>query len=370
MPLTRPVEAVRLPRRRRSGCAPATPFEHELAELAARRATGVLAGEHGRVHLAEGAVVYAESHSAPGVEALLTGCGRISSAEWASLLGSCSATGRPLGELLVRAGLVTTAELQLCLTTAVLDAAFFALGPAARPPFFTPSAVPLLTLARPMTVRQLRAAVGRRRALLDRVWPAPPGEHGPVLRRRTGGGPAHPARSCTLRRRAVLEAADGLRTPSEIALLLGRSAFTTLLDLRHLAAVGLLETPVPAAPATAATPVTGLTPAVVPVVPVVPVPPYPATVPTTPAAPTAPQAPQVPQVPPTAAARQVPSVPPPRSAPPAPTRPTAAVPVITSLPTPTAPGRPPVTQPSPAYDPSDPHVALLLRIRAGLEARL
>ncbi|MFI5527599.1 hypothetical protein ACIA8O_03480 [Kitasatospora sp. NPDC051853] len=348
MPLTRPVEAVRLPRRRRSGCAPATPFEHELAELAARRATGVLTGEHGRVHLDQGAVVYAESHSAPGVEALLTGCGRISSAEWASLLGSCSATGRPLAELLVRSGLVTTSELQLCLTTAVLDAAFFALGHAVRRPVFTPSAVPLLALARPMTVRELRAAVGRRRALLDRVWPAPPGEHGPVLRRRTGGGPAHPARGCTLRRRAVLEAADGLRTPSEIALLLGRSAFTTLLDLRHLAAVGLLEAPA-AAPAS---PVTGLTPAVVPVVPVV--------FPVAPAAPVAPTAPT----------RQVPSVPPPRSAPPAPTRPTAAVPVITSLPTPTAPGRPPVPPPSPAYDPSDPHVALLLRIRAGLEARL
>ncbi|MFJ8039488.1 hypothetical protein ACIRBX_03110 [Kitasatospora sp. NPDC096147] len=362
MPYTRPVEAVRLPRRRRSGCAPATPFEHELTELAARRATGVLSGEHGRVHLAQGAVVYAESHSAPGVEALLTGCGRIASAEWASLLGSCSATGRPLAELLLRTGLVTRSELQLCLTTAVLDAAFFALGPAGRRPVFIPSAAPLFALTRPLTVRELRAAVGRRRALLDRVWPAPQGEHGPVLRRRTGGGPV---RGCTLRRRAVLEAADGLRTPSEIALLLGRSAFTTLLDLRHLAAGGLLE-----APATTPVPLpaTGLTPAVTPVIPVIP------TVPAAPPAPPRPATPPPgtprPAAPTASPSRPVPSVPPPRSAPPAPTPPVPVVPVITSLPTATAPGRTPVTQPTPAYDPSDPHVALLLRIRAGLEARL
>lgn len=116
-------------------------------------------------------------------------------------------------------------------------------------------------------------------------------------------------RGCTRRRRAVLEAADGRRTPAEIALLLGRSAFGTVLDIRHLAAGGLIES----------TP--SLPPPPVPLQPLL--------------------APVPPPLPPPVEAQRV------------------------VFPTRT---RPAATTPS--YDPSDPHVALLLRIRAGLEARL
>ncbi|MEV4193485.1 transcriptional regulator, partial [Streptomyces toxytricini] len=37
--------------------------------------------------------------------------------------------------------------------------------------------------------------------------------------------------------------ADGLRTPADLAWVLGRPAFHTLLDVRRLAAAGLVETP-------------------------------------------------------------------------------------------------------------------------------
>ncbi|MBT2382985.1 transcriptional regulator, partial [Streptomyces sp. ISL-11] len=56
-------------------------------------------------------------------------------------------------------------------------------------------------------------------------------------------------------RRAVLRAADGIRTPVQIARALGRPAFATLLDVRRLAALGLIRTPEPvAAPAAAPRP--------------------------------------------------------------------------------------------------------------------
>ncbi|WP_405020908.1 transcriptional regulator [Kitasatospora sp. NBC_00070] len=289
MTLTLPAPTLRLPHRRRSGRSPAGPVESALADLAAARATGTLYGSAGALHLADGAVVAADSPATPGVEALLTGCGRLTPRQWATQLAACTGSGRTLAEQLVGAGHVSHGELQLCQLTALLDAAYVVLSRSGGEPDFVPGHAPPLVLARPVSVRELRAAVGRRRALLDRVWPSPQVDTAAV-RRRPGTVP----RGCTRRRQAVLEAADGRRTPAEIALLLGRSAYGTVLDVRHLAARGLVETPAAAVP---------------------------------------PQR--------SAAAPAPPSAPPPqRSAAP------------------------------PAYDPSDPHVALLLRIRAGLEARL
>ncbi|BFV55278.1 hypothetical protein KCMC57_up03820 [Kitasatospora sp. CMC57] len=291
-----PAPAPRLPRRRRSGFAPAGSIETALADLAASRATGALYGSAGTLHLVDGAVVDAQSPVAPDVRALLTGCGRLTDADWAEQLDACLTTGRTMAEQLVRSGRVTAGELQLCQLTAALDAAYVVLSRSEGEIRYAPAPAPLFTLARPMTVRELRAAVGRRRSLLDRVWPSPQLDSA-ALHRRPGSVP----RGCTRRRRAVLEAADGLRTPAEIALLLGRSAYGTVLDVRHLAAGGLIEPVPPPVPPPAAAPV--------------------------PAGPVAP------------------------------------------MPWPIAPTPPRLAAP-PAYDPSDPHVALLLRIRAGLEARL
>ncbi|MEU9130031.1 transcriptional regulator [Kitasatospora sp. NPDC048540] len=330
MPAT--LAAQRLPRRRRSGCSPATVFETALTDLAAQRADGTMAGAAGTLHLVDGYVVHAESPAAASVEALLTGCGRLSAAEWAGHL----ATGLPMAEQLVRSGRVSRSELQLCQLTAVLDAAFFALAQDGGEIRFSAAARPEFTLARPMSVRELRAAVGRRRALLDRVWPCPQLDAAAV-RRRPGAVPT----ACSRRRRAVLDAADGHRTPADIALLLGRSAFGTVLDIRHLAAGGLIESTAPPIPA-------------IPPIPTVP--------------------------PPRTAMRPAVPVGPPQVL--LPTRPRhaapQAVPVAVAVPVPVAvavPAAAPVAvHPAVAtalpYDPSDPHVALLLRIRAGLEARL
>ncbi|MFG2823263.1 transcriptional regulator [Kitasatospora sp. NPDC048365] len=233
-----------LPRRHRSSCAPATTFEAALTDLAGEHATGSLSGPEGTVHLAYGQVVHAEAPAAAGVGELLTGSGRIAARDWedAELLGA----GR-LAEYLLAAGQVGRGELELCRLTALFDAAHFALGQHGGELTFDALALPRFRLTRPLTVHQLRGVVGRRRALLDRCWPSTAVDAVPLLRR--AGAPARRPAVPVRRREALLAACDGTRTAPEIARLIGRSAFGTLLDVRQLAAAGLLEArPQPATP--------------------------------------------------------------------------------------------------------------------------
>jgi len=279
-----------LPRRRRSGCSPATSFEAALTDLAAEGATGALTGADGTVHLLDGAVVHAESRSAADVGSLLTGCGRLAGRDWEDAL---LLSGGRLAEYLLASGQVGRGELELARLTALFDAAHFALGQDGGELRFDSAAVPHFRPARPLTVHELRGAIGRRRALLDRIWPSSRLDAAPLYRH---GADPDPRAVPSRRRRAVLNAADGRLTAPRIARLLGRSSFGVLLDVRQLAAVGLLEAGQPAV-----------------------------------------------AVPPPAA-----ELPPP--APPA-----------VLLPPPRAPG-------PPGYDPDDPEVGLLLRLRAALEA--
>ncbi|MFE3284950.1 transcriptional regulator, partial [Streptomyces sp. NPDC059233] len=89
----------------------------------------------------------------------------------------------------------------------------------------------------------------RRRELLDAVWPYPQLDTAPVVPR-----PAAPGQTVTSRQRILLHHADGVRTPADLAWVLGRPAFHTLLDVRRLAAAGLVETPHAPAPQPPAAP--------------------------------------------------------------------------------------------------------------------
>ncbi|GAA2445620.1 hypothetical protein GCM10010405_31320 [Streptomyces macrosporus] len=73
---------------------------------------------------------------------------------------------------------------------------------------------------------------------MEELWPHPRVDTAPVVRR-AGGGTTAPTR----RQRAVLESADGVRTPADIARRLGRPAFHVLIDVRRPAAAGHIETP-------------------------------------------------------------------------------------------------------------------------------
>ncbi|MFH8786615.1 transcriptional regulator [Streptomyces roseoverticillatus] len=232
-----------------SPAAPAETAGRTLDRLASERATGALHGCAGALYLADGAVVHAESPAVPDLGRRLTARGRLSPQAWEEAVAE-GGPGYRAGSLLVERGRLSRGELELCHLSALFDAAYFVLSPldpAQRAPDrFLGEARHWLGPIRPVPVPLLRREVVRRRRLLERAWPRPEVDAAPVVRT-CGGERAGPAGAGG--RRAVLAAADGVRTPVQIARALGRSAFATLFDVRRLAAAGLVRTPCADAPA-------------------------------------------------------------------------------------------------------------------------
>ncbi|MEU7022293.1 transcriptional regulator [Streptomyces sp. NPDC046203] len=215
-----------------------------LLRLAAEKATGALLRDHGTVYFVEGRIVHAESPSSPGVDVLLTAAGRLPREGWEDAVNQAGARGA-VGRHLVDSGRLHDGELEICHLGAVYDAAFFALGPAGGPARFRPGAAHWFGTVRPVDTEAVERETVRRRELLDSVWPYPAVDTTPVIPR-----PPAPGQPVGTRHRALLAAADGTRTPADLARVLGRPAFHTLLDVRRLAAAGLVETPYEAAPPT------------------------------------------------------------------------------------------------------------------------
>ncbi|GHG07471.1 transcriptional regulator [Streptomyces hydrogenans] len=230
-----------------------------LVRLAAERATGALLRDHGTLYLVDGRVVHAESPASPGMDVLLTTAGRLPREGWDEAVDRAGAH-RAVGRFLVDSGRLRDGELEICHLGAVFDAAFFALSPTSGPTRFRYGVGHWFGTVRPVSAEAVERETLRRRELLDAVWPYAAVDTAPVVPR-----PAAPGQGVGARRRAQRAAADGKRTPAELARFLGRPAFHTLLDVRRLAAAGLVETPLDAAPdATPAPP----SPAYVPVPPV------------------------------------------------------------------------------------------------------
>ncbi|MGK4578903.1 transcriptional regulator [Kitasatospora sp. HPMI-4] len=227
-----------MPRRRPELLAPGRTLGDVVAALAAEGRTGAVQSTTGVVHLVEGAVLQVESAWALDLPTLLVRSGRIPAQDLLELSRNCE---QPLPEALLGSGWVGRGVLELCHLTALSDAAFLALPQDSGPFRFQPDVRPRTGAIRSVEVRTLRAAVARRRALLDRVWPCPRLDGSPL---RLSAGAADPAPVRWSRaQRAIVQAADGRRTPLEIARLLGRPAFATLLDVRRLAAAGLVQSP-------------------------------------------------------------------------------------------------------------------------------
>ncbi|MEV4442248.1 transcriptional regulator [Streptomyces sp. NPDC049577] len=225
-----------------------------LDRLAAEGATGALHGHVGALYLADGAVVHAESPAVPDVGRRLTAGGRLTPEAWQEAVAE-GGPGYRAGSYLVEHGRLSRGELELCHLSALFDAAYFLLCPldgAGRlPDRFLKEARHWLGPVRPVPVPLLRREVRRRRGLLERAWPCPQVDAAPVVPvpARAAGRPGPGSAVGPRGRRAVLEAADGVRTPVQIAGTLGRSAFATLLDVRRLAAAGLVRTPEAGSPA-------------------------------------------------------------------------------------------------------------------------
>ncbi|NED01903.1 helix-turn-helix transcriptional regulator [Streptomyces sp. SID6648] len=216
-----------------------------LQRLAAERATGALMRDRGTLYLADGQVVHAESPATPGIDVLLTTGGTLRHEGWWDAVAQAGA-GHRVGRYLVDSGHVPGGALELCHLGALYDAAFFALAPTGTPARFRYGVAHWIGPVRPVPVAAVERETLRRREFLDRIWPNPACDSAPLLRTAHGTDAPVPARQ-----RRLLELVDGVRTASDIAQALGRSAFHILVDLRRLAAAGLVEAvraqPLPAA---------------------------------------------------------------------------------------------------------------------------
>ncbi|MGI5169649.1 hypothetical protein ACQEU3_35390 [Spirillospora sp. CA-253888] len=213
-----------------------------LRNLERSRSTGVLrAGRDGALHLADGAVAFAESPRTAGLERLVAAHGHKLPGRRAEDAGEDGAAeAREAAAAVLGRPLLETFAL-----LSAFDAAYFLLASAAEPSFREGPPHWLAPACR-ITPATLVHECRRRR---DRL--AAEGAD------RIEGVPVVPVRR--VRRRRVLLTglqtelllnADGRRTPPELARDLGRTAFGCLLAVRALAGEGLVEPP-PAAPAPA-----------------------------------------------------------------------------------------------------------------------
>ncbi|MEU0068521.1 transcriptional regulator [Streptomyces sp. NPDC006332] len=218
-----------------------------LDRLVAEHATGSLMRERGTLYLADGQVIHAESPHTPGLDVLLTTGGALSPEEWSEALTQAGPQQR-VARFLVDSGRFPEGALELCHLGALYDAAFFVLGQGGGPARFRRGVAHWLGAVRPVPVDAVQRETARRRELLTAIWPEEGTDTQPLVRTRL------PLDTCLPRRqRAVLQHVDGTRTAADISHVLGRPAFHTLVDVRRLAAVGIVTAarrrPRPTAPA-------------------------------------------------------------------------------------------------------------------------
>ncbi|WP_214104924.1 hypothetical protein [Acrocarpospora catenulata] len=225
-------------------------LEATLTTLAADGATGALrAGRAGTVFLDRGRVCYVECAGTPGVEELLAASGRISAGGVKSTRQGATGDG---GDTLVRRGVLTRGELQFCVLGATLDASFFLFGGSGAPKLrFRDGDRHWLGPHWFFDVSGLFRECRRRSARLDRAWASAELDNHPITPRRHVRA-RHVVLSA-LQWEIVL-ASDGVTPPAELARRIGRSAYSTLLAVRELAAAELLEPPEPAKPSEAPKP--------------------------------------------------------------------------------------------------------------------
>jgi hypothetical protein len=207
-----------------------------LGQLAAQGATGaltVLGQPGGVIFLRAGLVNGCESPAAPSVDRLLTACGKVAERVWETI------PSRP-ARALVEGGHVTTAEIELCALQALYDAAFFVLSTARAELRFDEGIEHWLGADGTVTADQVCDHVARQRSMLGEVHPSDATDLAPVVPVPRPG--LDRVLLSGLQWEIVLHA-DGERTPQELAGLLGRSAYAVTLDVRRLAAAGLVVPP-------------------------------------------------------------------------------------------------------------------------------
>lgn len=209
-----------------------------LGSLAADRATGALTTRYGVLYLSAGHVVHVESGYSPDLGDLLTRSGAVTPDGWWEAVEHAGA-GHRVGRRLIDSGRLTTGALELFHLGALFDAAYFALAPDGAAPRFRAGVAHWFGAVRPVPVDSVLRESRRRRDLLHRIWPDPAVDTVPLTRL-----PAADPAGLPPRRGRTLALVDGARTAAQIASALACRTFHTLVELRRLAADGLV-TPAP-----------------------------------------------------------------------------------------------------------------------------
>ncbi|MEU8385101.1 hypothetical protein [Streptosporangium sp. NPDC048865] len=227
--------------------------ENILSGLAGDHATGSLRlGRAGAFYLTDGRVTYAESAAVPRLEDLLGACRGISA--HAVRQARQAAVRRPPdprtpgpagGEQLIAQGLLTRGELEFCVLSTVLDAAYFLLRATGHRPRFRRGERHWLGPQWYFDATGLLRECERRRAQLEQTWPSAELDTLPVVPLRRIGAQRVVLSSLQWE---VLVGADSTATPADLARKLGRPAYSVLLAVRQLASSGLLRVPEPGPP--------------------------------------------------------------------------------------------------------------------------
>ncbi|MGW1401479.1 hypothetical protein ACWCRF_23080 [Streptomyces sp. NPDC002405] len=207
-----------------------------------RTGTVVVSGTPGgRIHLRAGRIVALETPGAPSVESVLLASGRIDDAAWTSACATDGAADGRVGAELQARGLLAPEEFEITCAAAVFDGAFaLALSPPGD--WEVTEAMPAVVSGPAFEPQLLAAETSRRLVLLSRLW-GPPAEFARTRVRPAADVPAGvPSRYATL-----LRAANGRRTPRDIAFALGRGTYAVMLDLARMRELGLLHRERPAA---------------------------------------------------------------------------------------------------------------------------
>jgi hypothetical protein len=218
------------------------PVKAALRELAGLSATGALHVEAGLgavLYLREGKVTHVDAAASPGIGRVLLASGRLTEKVWGSAINAGARAGR-VGALLVEQGHLTQGELELCVATSLHDASFFALGTEPTSVRFASGESSWFGTPTGVAVELLVGEAERRREILDRALSSAAYDEvpfAPVARL-----PRFQMVLDGLRWELLIHA-DGRRTPLELARLLGRGGYVTLLETRRLAAAGLLRLP-------------------------------------------------------------------------------------------------------------------------------
>ncbi|WP_329425786.1 hypothetical protein OG339_36285 [Streptosporangium sp. NBC_01495] len=215
-----------------------------LRRLSPEGFSGVLrveGGPGGALWVRDGLVVAATTPVAPGPESLLLRSGRVSEKDWTDAYTTGAPSDRLAAELAGR-GVIGEASLEAVCLAALFDAVFAmvlygvescaaeTVGPGDRLPL-----LPVLPgvgrerLARETARRMGHVETWRRLGLSMRVRPVPPAVPVPTL---LGSDRI---------RRAVLERANGRRTPRDIAFVLGKGLFSVMSEIARMVEEGVLD---------------------------------------------------------------------------------------------------------------------------------